>query len=86
MKNVQNIQFISVISLILVWFASVHYGLMNQSEKVVWKMLAIEYDKVWGMENYVKLNQIQKAQIVAWLQQFEAQNGEVQPVEHNLDD
>lgn len=41
-------------------------------------MLAIEYDKVGWMENYVKLNEIQKKQIIAWLKQYEAQNWKIQ--------
>lgn len=45
----------------------------NISEQVVAKMLAIEYDKVGGMDNYVKINEIQKKQIVEWLKQYDAQ-------------
>lgn len=45
----------------------------NISEQVVAKMLAIEYDKVGWMDNYVKINEIQKKQIVEWLKQYDAQ-------------
>lgn len=44
------------------------------SQKVVSQMLAIEYDKVWWLDNYVKINKIQREQIIAWLKQYESQN------------
>ena len=75
MKDTKNIQFISLIVLILVWITSTHFALSNQTDKVVAKMLAIEYDKVGWMENYVKINAITKEQIIAWLKQYEDQNG-----------
>jgi len=71
-------QFIAVIILILVWIGSTHYVISKIPEKVTANMLAIEYDKVGWMENYVKINKIQKEQIIAGLKQYEAQNWKVQ--------
>lgn len=73
----KNYQFITLIVLILIWIGSTHYMLYLQQNKIVWKMLAIEYDKVGWMENYVKINKIQKEQIIAWLKQYEAQNWKI---------
>jgi protein-disulfide isomerase len=70
-------QFITLIVLILVWIGSTHYVISRQTDNIVWKILAIEYDKVGWMENYVKINKIQKEQIIAWLKQYEAQNWQV---------
>lgn len=70
----KNTQFIAIIVLITLWFTSVHFSLYNQSDKIVWKILAIEYDKVGWMENYVKINKITKEQVITWLEQYEAQN------------
>ncbi len=78
-KNNNNLtQFIVLVVLILVWIASTHYVIFQIPEKVTKNMLAIEYDKVGWMENYVKLNKIQKEQIIAWLKQYEAQNWKIQ--------
>jgi protein-disulfide isomerase len=81
-NNTNLIQFISLIILILVGIGSIHYILSKMpekiAEKVTAKMLAIEYDKVGWMENYVKLNKIQKEQIIAWLKQYEAQKWQIQ--------
>jgi len=74
----KNTQFISLVVLILIWIGSTHYLIWQIPEKITAKMLAIEYDKVGWMENYVKINKIQKEQIIAWLKQYEAQNGEIQ--------
>jgi len=73
----KNYQFITIIVLILLGIWSTHYILSKMPEKLTANMLAIEYDKVWGMENYVKLNQINKQQVISWLKQFEAQNWKV---------
>lgn len=70
----KNYQFITIIVLILVWIGSTHYVISKVPEKVTANMLAIEYNKVGWMENYIKLNKIQKQQIIAWLKQYEAQN------------
>jgi protein-disulfide isomerase len=70
----KNTQFIAIIVLITLWFASVHFSFYNQTDKIVWKILAIEYDKVGWMENYVKINKITKEQVITWLEQYEAQN------------
>jgi len=75
--KIQNIQFISLILLILIWIGSIHYLISHQTDKIVAKMLAIEYDKVGWMENYVKINNIQRKQIIAWLKQYEAQNWKI---------
>ena len=77
MKNMKNVQFISLVVLILVWIVVTNYAISTQTDKVVSQILAIEYDKVWWMENYVKINKIQKEQIIAWLEQYENQNGEI---------
>ena len=71
-------QFIAIIVLILVWIGSNHYIMARIPEKVTKNILAIEYDKVGGMENYVKLNKIQREQIIAWLKQYEAQNWKIE--------
>ena len=73
----KNIQFISLIVLILIWIWSTHYVVSQIPEKVTAKMLAIEYDKVGWMENYVKINKITKEQVIAWLKQYEDQNGQI---------
>ena len=70
-------QFITLVVLILVGIGSTHYILSKIPEKVTANILAIEYEKVGWMENYVKLNKIQKEQIIAWLKQYEAQNGKI---------
>ena len=84
----KNIQFISLILLILVWIGSTHYVISSQTDKitmwVVSKMLAIEYDKVWWMANYVKINKIQKEQVIAWLKQYENQNWEIKAPTWNI--
>ena len=46
----------------------------NISDSIVSKMLAIEYDKVGWMENYVKINNFQKKQILEWLKQWALPN------------
>ena len=74
----KNTQFIAIILLILIWIGSTHYVVSQIPEKITAKMLAIEYDKVGWMENYVKINKIQKEQVIAWLEQYEAQNWEIQ--------
>ncbi len=78
----KNYQFIILIVLILLWIWSNHYLISKVPEKVTANMLKIEYDKVWWMENYIKINQIQKKQIIAWLKAYEAQNGSI-PVQSN---
>lgn len=45
----------------------------NLSDKVVAKMLDIEYEKVGWKENYEKINEIQKKQITEWLKQYDEQ-------------
>lgn len=72
----KNTQFISLIVLIFVWIWSTHYILSKIPGKILATNLAIEYDKVWGMENYVKINDLQREQVIAWLKQYEAQKGE----------
>jgi protein-disulfide isomerase len=79
----KNYQFIVLILLILLWIGSTHYILSKLPEKLTANMLAIEYDKVWGMENYIKLNEINKQQIIAWLKQYEAQNWKVKTNTNN---
>ncbi len=70
----KNYQFITLIVLILIGIGSTHYVLSQVPDKIVGKMLAIEYDKVGWIKNYVKINKIQKEQIIEWLKQYEAQN------------
>jgi len=70
-------QFIVLIALIVAGIWSTHYVISKIPEKVTKNMLAIEYDKVGWMENYVKINEIQKKQIVDGLKQYEAQNWDV---------
>jgi protein-disulfide isomerase len=72
-------QFISLAVLVLLWIGSTHYMISKIPEKVTANMLAIEYNKVGWMENYVKINEIQKKQIISWLKQYEAQNWKVNP-------
>jgi protein-disulfide isomerase len=74
----KNYQFITLIVLILLWIGSTHYILSKLPEKITANMLAIEYDKVWWMENYVKLNKIQRDQAILFLKQYEAQNWQIQ--------
>ena len=81
-----SIQFIVLIILILIWIGSTHYILSKIPEKIVANMLLIEYDKVGWMENYVKINKIQKEQIKTWLKQYEAQNGQAQVIVPVADD
>ena len=81
----KNTQFISLIVLILIWIWSTHYLVSQIPEKITAKMLAIEYDKVGWMENYVKINKITKEQVIAWLKQYEDQNGEIQAPQVNND-
>jgi protein-disulfide isomerase len=76
----KNNQFISLLVLIVIWIGSTHFVISKIPEKVTKNMLAIEYDKVWWMDNYVKINKLNKEQIVAWLKQYEAQNWRVKPV------
>lgn len=76
-KKLENTHFIILVILVLLWIGSTHYAVTHQTDKVVGKMLAIEYDKVGWMENYVKINKIQKEQIIAWLKQYEAQNWKI---------
>jgi len=75
LKAVLKIEFLTIIVLILVWIWSTHYILSKQTnkiaEKVTQNMLKIEYNKVWGEENYKKLNVIQKEQIKGFLKQYE---------------
>lgn len=77
LKSVLKIEFITLIVLILVWIWSTHYVISKQTnkiaEKVTQNMLKIEYNKVWGEENYKKLNVIQKEQIKGFLKQYENQ-------------
>ena len=73
----KNYQFITLVVLILLWIGSTHYILSKIPTKITANMLAIEYDKVWWMENYVKLNQINKQQIIAWLKAYEQQNWQI---------
>jgi len=64
---------------ILIWIVTIlaTYMIVDSktssiSQDVVASMLTIEYDKVWGMENYLKINEISKKQIVEWLKQYDA--------------
>ncbi len=80
----KNYQFITLIILILVWIWSTHYILSKIPEKVTANILTIEYDKVGGMENYIKLNKIQRQQTELFLKQYEAQNWEIQAPQDNV--
>jgi protein-disulfide isomerase len=80
----KKIQFISLIVLIIIWIGSTHYVISNQTDKIVAKMLAIEYYKVWWIENYVKITKITREQTIIGLKQYEAQNAGVQaPIQNN---
>ncbi len=68
------IAMIAVIS-ILVTYLIVDMKTKSISEEVANKILLMEYDKVWGKENYEKLNKIQKEQIRKGLEQYDAQAG-----------
>ncbi len=70
-------QFISLIVLIAVGIGSTHYVLSEVPKKVTQSMLEIEYAKVGWKINYEKINEIQKKQIIAGLEAFERQNGQV---------
>ena len=74
-----NITYWIIAILLLIINSFVTYFIVDEktsgvAEKVVAKMLAIEYDKVWWMENYVKINKISKEQIILWLKQYDQQN------------
>jgi len=76
----KNYQFVILVILILLWIGSTHYILSKIPEKVTANILAIEYSKVWWMENYIKLNEIQKKQTELFLKQYEAQNWKIQSI------
>ena len=63
-------EFISILLLITFWIVSIQYTNYTIADRVADKMLEIEYDKVWWKENYVKINEIQKQQIIEWLKQY----------------
>ncbi len=80
MKNTNWIQQTAIFAMIAVITILSTYLIVdnktnNISNDVVSKMLAIEYDKVGWMDNYVKINKIQKDQIIAWLKQLDEQWG-----------
>lgn len=79
----KKVQFISIVVLIVVWVSSIQYTISKLPEKIVASMLAIEYDKVWGIENYVKISNITREQTIKWLEQYEAQNGQIQVPDSN---
>ncbi len=70
----KNIQFISLIVLMLVGIGSTHYVIKQKTERVandvIAKTLALEYAKVWWKENYDKIIEITREQTIAWLQQY----------------
>ena len=70
-------QFISLLILILAWIGSTHYILSQMPEKIVANMLSIEYDKVWWIDNYMKIKEITKEQTLEWLKQYDSQKWEV---------
>ena len=77
-NNNSNLQqFIALVVLVLLGIGSTHYVVSKIPEKVTKNILEIEYNKVWWKENYEKINEIQKKQIVDGLKQYEAQNGQV---------
>jgi len=81
MKKIESINIIILLSLVILVFigiGSTHYILSKIPEKIVANMLAIEYDKVGGIENYVKITKITRQQTIAWLKQYESQNWQVQ--------
>jgi len=75
--NLINIEFITLIILILVWIWSIHYIIAQQTNKIAQKVteniLQIEYNKVWWEENFKKLNKIQQKQIEGFLKQYNSQ-------------
>lgn len=83
MKQIKKIQFISLLTLILIWIASIHYAVYKQPEKILANTLAIEYYKVGGIENYNKILEITKKQNIEWLKQYESQNWQVQAPNNN---
>ncbi|MDQ7009105.1 MAG: DsbA family protein [Candidatus Gracilibacteria bacterium] len=80
MKNNKEILQMGIIGMvgivtIMATYLIVDTKTSNVSQDVVAKMLAIEYDKVGGMENYVKITNITREQTIAGLKQYEAQGG-----------
>jgi len=75
--NLINIEFITLIILILIWIWSTNYVISKQTDriadKVTQNILQIEYNKVWGEENFKKLNKIQQKQIEGFLKQYDSQ-------------
>ncbi len=70
-------QFIGLIILIVIGFVSVHHVVYKIPEKTTNKMLKIEHEKVGWIENYKKINKLEKEQIISWLKQYEATHWEI---------
>ena len=79
----KNNQFIILVLVVLIWIMSVHYVVYKQPEKIIANILAIEYDKVWWIENYAKISKLTREQTIAWLKQYESQNWQVQAPANN---
>lgn len=73
--KIQQIWILAMIGLITIMstYIIVDYKTSSIPEKIIASILAIEYDKVWWIENYVKINEISKKQIVEWLKQYNSQ-------------
>ncbi len=73
----KNIQFIILVLLIIITTGSTHYILSQKIwDKVKDSILEIEYEKVWGKENYEKIVKITKKQTIEGLKQYDSENSE----------